>query len=201
MKSSAQIELIFFKFFCMKNIAIVFGVFLSLFLVSCEGDQGPPGRDGFDGADGLQVQVFEVDGVNFNYIPEENLFEAILAFDDFTSFDVQINDAILVYRYDRTVDFEDGSAEDIWSLIPLNFFLDQGTIQYISGHTTRDVEILINGNFDISNLDIGFTDNQLFRFAILPGDAATAKLDKSNISEVMNYLGVSERDVHKVQLN
>jgi len=187
----------------MKNVAIVLGAFLTLFLVACEGDPGPPGFDGPQGPpgeDGLQAQLFEVDGVNFNYLPEDNLYEAILVFDDFTAFQVGANDAVLVYRYDRTVDFDDGTAEDIWSLVPLDFFLEQGTIQYLSGHTTRDVEILINGNFNLANLDTGFIDNQLFRVAILPGVAATAKMDKSNIAEVMSFLGVTEKDVQKIRM-
>ncbi|MGB6150668.1 MAG: collagen-like protein [Pricia sp.] len=190
----------------MKNVAIVLGAFLTLFLVACEGDPGPPGFDGPQGPqgppgeDGLQAQLFEVDGVNFNYLPEDNLYEAILVFDDFTGFQVGPNDAVLVYRYDRTVDFDDGTAEDIWSLVPLDFFLEQGTIQYLSGHTTRDVEILINGNFNLANLDTGFIDNQLFRVAILPGVAATAKMDKSNIAEVMNFLGLEEKDVQKIRM-
>ena len=147
------------------------------------------------------AQVFEVEGLNFTYLPEDNLYETILPFNDFTSFEVLVNDAILVYRYDRTVSFDDGGEEDVWSLIPLNFFLEEGTIQYTSGHTVRDVEILISGNYDIANLDTGFIDNQLFRIAILPGVAASAKLDTSNIDAVMRSLGVTEEDVQKVRLD
>lgn len=190
----------------MKNVAIVLGAFLTLFLVSCEGDPGPPGFDGLDGPqglpgiDGVQAQVFEVEGVNFSYIGADNLYETILPFDDFTNFDVQANDAVLVYQFDRTVDFEDGGTENVWNLIPQSFFLDQGTIQFTSGHTTQDVEILISGNFDLTNLDIGFTDNQIFRIAILPGVAASAKMDKSNIAAVMSSLGITEKDVHKIRM-
>lgn len=191
----------------MKNVAIVLGAFLTLFLVSCEGDPGPPGFDGLDGQDGLDgldgtsAQVFEVEGVNFNYVGADNLYEAVLPFGDFTSFEVLANDAVLVYQFDRTVDFEDGVTENVWNLIPQSFFLDQGTIQFTSGHTTKDVEILISGNFDLANLSADFTDNQIFRIAILPGVAASAKMDKSNMAAVMSSLGITEKDVRKVRMN
>jgi len=191
----------------MKNIAVALGAFLTLFIVSCEGDPGPPGfdgldgRDGVDGQDGIQAQIFEVDGVNFSYLDADNLYEAILTFSDFTGFEVQANDAVLVYQYDRSVSFENGGTEDVWNLIPQTFFTDQGTIQFTSGHTTKDVEILISGDFDLANLDTGFTDDQIFRIAILPGVAASAKMDKSNIAAVMSSLGIEEKDVQKVRMN
>lgn len=194
----------------MKNIAVVLGAFLTLFLVSCEGDPGPPGFDGLDGLDGLdgvdgqdgiQAQVFEVDGVNFSYLGTENLYEAILTFGDFTGFEVQANDAVLVYQFDRTLDFEDGNTENVWNLIPQSFYLEQGTIQYTSGHTSKDVEILISGNFDLANLDTGFTNDQIFRIAILPGVAASAKMDKSNIAAVMSSLGIEEKDVQMIRMS
>ncbi|HDZ14311.1 hypothetical protein LCGC14_0789380 [marine sediment metagenome] len=190
----------------MKNVGIVLGAFLTLVLVSCQGDQGPPGFDGLDGLDGIdgeagiQAQVFEVEGVNFDYIVADNLYESILTFTDFTSFEVLPNDAVLVYQFDRTVDFEDGGSENVWNLIPQSFFLDQGTIQFISGHTSKDVEILISGNFNLSNLDPGFTDNQIFRIAIVPGVAATSKMDKSNMAAVMSSLGLTEKDVQKIRV-
>lgn len=191
----------------MKNIAVVLGAFLTLFLISCQGDPGPPGfdgldgLDGIDGEDGIQGQVFEVEGVNFNYIDADNLYETILTFDDFTGFEVLANDAVLVYQFDRTVDFDNGAVENVWNLIPQSFFLNEGTIQFTSGHTTKDVEILISGNFDLIDLDAGFTQDQIFRIVILPGVAASAKMDKSNIAAVMSSLGIEEKDVRKIQMN
>jgi len=194
----------------MKNIAVVFGAFLTLFMVSCEGDPGPPGFDGLDGAqgpqgpagmDGEQAQVFEVEGVDFTYIDEQNYYETVLTFDEFTSYQLSDNDAVLVYQFDRTVPFDDGPDENLWNQIPQNFFLEEGTIQFVPGHTIRDVEILITGNFDLINLDTNFTQGQIFRFVIVPGVAAEAKMDKSNIASVMSSLGVEEKDVQKFRLN
>ncbi|MGB7393341.1 MAG: collagen-like protein, partial [Pricia sp.] len=188
------------------NIAVVLGAFLTLFIVSCEGDPGPPGRDGLEGpqgpaGEGEFARVFEVDGVDFVYIDEQNLYETILTFDDFTSFDVQPNDGILVYQFDRAVDFDNGNTENVWNLIPQSFFTEQGTVQFTSGYTATDVEILISGNFDLIDLDTGFTQDQIFRIVIVPGIAAEAKMDKANIASVMSTFGLSEKDVQKIQMD
>lgn len=192
----------------MKNVAIVLGAFLTLFLVSCEGDPGPPGFDGIDGVDGENgldgepAQVFEVEGVNMNYDAAENLFTAALSFEEFTSFEVLPNDAVLVYRFDGVISFEDGGESNAWGLLPQNFFFDQGTLQYVTSHTERDVQILIDGNFDLSSISTDFTDNQIFRVIILPGlPALEAKMDKSNIQNVMSHLGITEKDFQKIRMN
>lgn len=195
----------------MKKTTLVLGAFLTLFFVACEGPAGPPGLDGFDGQDGqpgldgepgIEAQVFEVEGVNFDYSAADNLFETILVFEDFTSFEVLKEDAILVYRFDGLVDFQDGSSEDSWGLIPQNFFLAEGTMQYVPSHTLLDVSILIDGNFDLSTLSTDFTDDQIFRVVIIPGVVAeSAKVDQSNISAVMSSLGLEEKDVKKIKLN
>ena len=192
----------------MKNIAVVLGAFLTLFLISCEGDPGPPGRDGlngFDGVDGepgIQGQVFEVNGVNLDYEPNDNLFSTALAFQDYTAFEVLPNDAVLVYRFDGVVGFEDGSESNAWGLLPQNFFFDEGTLQYVTSHTQKDVQILIDGNFDLSQISTDFTDDQIFRIVIVPGVAASnAKMDRSNIASVMSSLGISEDQVQKIRMD
>ncbi|MCM4151283.1 collagen-like protein [Arenibacter sp. N53] len=194
----------------MKKVTLLLGAFIALFFISCEGPAGPPGFDGFDGQDGLdgqngqdgiQGQVFEVDNVNFNYDAGGDIFTYIITFADFTSFEVFESDAVLVYRYDGTVDYQDNTSADAWSLIPQNFFLPEGTIQYTNAHTFIDVELFIDGNFNLANLDPDFTDNQLFRIVILPSQFAESKLDKSNINAVMRTLGVEEKNVQRFKLN
>ena len=139
----------------MKTINTILGAFLVLFIVACEGPAGPPGFDGLDGLDGLdgepgiQGQVIEVDGVNFGFDPDANLFSTIIAFSDITNFEVFESDAVLVYRFDGTVDLDDGSTADAWSQLPQNFFLPEGTLQYVFAHTFVDVELFIDGNFDL----------------------------------------------------
>lgn len=191
----------------MKKISLLLGIFTAIFFISCEGPAGPPGFDGRDGLngedgeDGIIGQVFEVDNVNFGYDAGNNLYSYLITYSDFTNFEVITADAILVYRYDGTIDYQDNTSADAWSLIPQNFFLPQGTIQYTNAHTLRDVEIFIDGDFNLSNLDTGFTNNQLFRIVILPGEFSQAKMDKSNINAVMSTLGVTEKDVQRFKVN
>ncbi len=191
----------------MNKFNTIISAFLILFTVACEGPEGPPGRDGFDGLDGLdgvdgiQGQVVEVDGVNFGYDGDANLFNTLITFEDVTDFEVFEADAVLVYRYTGSIELNDGSTADAWSQIPQNYFLPEGTIQYVFEHTFVDLELFIDGNFDLSTLSTDFTDNQLFRIVFVPSVYANAsKMDTSNIENVMSSLGIGEDQVKKLEL-
>ncbi|MBO0323980.1 collagen-like protein [Muricauda sp. CAU 1633] len=192
----------------MNKFNSIISAFIVLFTVACEGPQGPPGFDGndgfdgVDGADGIQGQVVEVEGVNFGYDGVDNLFSTLINFSDVTDFEVFEADAVLVYRWAGTVGLQDGSDADLWSQIPQNYFLPEGTIQYVFEHTFVDVELFIDGNFDMSSLSTDFTDDQIFRIVFVPSVFADAsKMDTSNIENVMATLGIEEDQVQKLDLN
>lgn len=183
----------------------IVAIFLVMFTVACEGPEGPPGYDGLDGldgADGIQGQVVEVEGVNFDYDGEANLFSTLINFSDVTNFEVFEADAVLIYRWTGTVPLGDGSDADAWSQIPQNYFLPEGTIQYVFEHTFVDAELFIEGNYDLSALSTDFTDDQIFRIVFVPSVFANAsKMDKSNIENVMSALGIEDSQVQKLELN
>ncbi|MBU3026971.1 hypothetical protein [Zobellia galactanivorans] len=52
------------------------GTFLHVF-IACEGQTDPPGFKIFDGEDHIQVQVFEAEGVNFNYAMQKLLKQRV----------------------------------------------------------------------------------------------------------------------------
>lgn len=192
----------------MNRLNTFLGAFLVLISISCEGPQGPPGYDGLDGldgldgADGIQGQVVEVENVNFGYDGGANLFSTLINFSDVTDFEVFEADAVLVYRYTGSVSLDDGSMADLWSQIPQNYFLPEGTIQYVFEHTFVDLELFIDGTFDLSTLSTDFTDNQIFRIVFVPSVYAEAsKMDISNIENVMSALGIQENQVKKLDLN
>lgn len=192
----------------MNKFSTILGTFIILFFAACEGPQGPPGFDGLDGLDGqdgldgIQGQVVEVEGVNFGYDAQANLFSTLITFSDVTNFEVFESDAVLVYRHDGIIDLSDGSTADAWTQIPQNYFLEGGTIQYVFAHTFVDLEIFIDGNFDLSNISTDFTDNQLFRIVFVPSEFAEAsKLDTSNIDNVMSALNIGEEQVTKLNIN
>lgn len=195
----------------MKNLKIVLGSIIALFIMSCEGPQGPAGFDGLDGrngangadgAPGVEAQIFEVDGLNLDYDIDNNIWSTIINFRDYTSLVTLKEDVILVYRFDEPITFQDGEEADAWGLLPQNFFLDQGIMQYVTSHTLRDVNIIIDGNFNLNTIATDFTDNQLFRVAILPGvGAPNAKLDTSSFAALMASLDMTEADVKKFKAN
>ena len=161
---------------------ILFSVFI---LTSC-GTDGPPGPQGPPGEDGLYVvgETYEYD-VNFAYYPDENLHSAFLEFPA-----IELSDGVLVYRMALS-----GTTET-WSLIPQNYFLPQGIIQYVYTHTDEDVELIIDGNFDLTNLGTQYTRNQVFRVIIVPSDyASTSGVDVRNMEAVLQSLNVKDNDI------
>ncbi|MBR9855229.1 MAG: collagen-like protein [Algicola sp.] len=192
----------------MNKFSTILGAFIVIVFAACEGPQGPPGFDGLDGApgapgaDGIQGQVVEVEGVNFGYDAEANLFSTLITFADVTNFEVFESDAVLVYRHDGLIDLNDGSTADAWTQIPQNYFLNEGIIQYVFAHTFVDLELFIDGNFDLSTLSTDFTDDQIFRIVFVPSEfAEAADFDASNIESVMSSLNINEGQITKMDIN
>lgn len=160
------------------------------------GPQGPPGEDGIDGL----AYTFE-ETVTFEYFSDVNLwYSPFITIPDNVATINPAADAVLVYRLE-VVEAEDGGDLDTWSLIPQNFFLEQGTIQYVYNHTAADLEIIIGGNFDLSGLSSDFWENQTFRIVVVPSDfAQTSGVDISNYDAVMSALNIEEKDIPQLEI-
>ena len=179
----------------MKKIATL--LFVSIFaLTSCsdDGAVGPQGPQGPQGEDGINIlgATYEYDA-NFEYIASANYYSAFLDFDQ-----IEPSDGVLVYRLEIAQD-SNGNNIDTWSLLPQVFFLEQGIIQYVFTHTNVDVELILDGNFDLNNLDNGFTQNQVFRVIVVPSDpaafASSTGVDLSDIEAVMKTLNIDNSDI------
>jgi len=169
----------------MKKIAYLLFA-LTVLLTSCEGDQGPRGFDGIP-ADEYAAQSFEVSPVNFEYYSDTGLQEVNIAL----PYDLLDSDVVLVYRLDDVVTI-DGQATDAWSPLPQNFFLNNtDIIQYVFNHTFTDVQLIIDGNFDLSTLSNTYTQNQVFRIVILPADNISLDLDTSNLNSIMEAYNIT----------
>lgn len=161
---------------------ILFTLIASVFfLASCEGPQGPPGYDG----DSFLGQSFERN-VSFQFNTQNGLQEALITIPN--SIEVYESDAILVYRLEGQLP----DNVDLWSLIPQNFFLSNGDIiQYVYNHTFYDVMLQIDGNFDLNSVPSGFTQNQTFRFVVVPSEFANnSGVDIQDYNAVMEALNI-----------
>ncbi|MBU2994889.1 collagen-like protein [Cellulophaga baltica] len=180
----------------MKRFTFIGMLFLAILITSCSGNDG---FDGQDGLDSIQGQVFEVENVDFNYDATGNFYSTRLTYSDFTSFEVLESDAVLLYVLDEEIELTDGLADN-WTLVPVSYFLDGGTIQYTYAHNFVDMDLYINGNFDMSAIDTFYTDDLVFRVVILPSSFASSKIDTSDINAVLARLGVEEDDIIKASL-
>jgi len=175
----------------MKKIIAILSFILVAF-TACEGPQGAPGFDGRDGlngqdgADGLVGAVFD-QVVNFGAVDNYTT-----SFNYPTTIEVFENDAVLVYRLAEIVKDDNNIDTDVWQLIPQNFFLDQGILQYNYDHTFFDIELFLDGNFDLSLLGDEFTQEQIFRIVILPATMAQAgKLNTKNYQDIEGMLDIN----------
>jgi hypothetical protein len=155
----------------MKNIFLLLAVITSFTFSSC-GDEIIE-NNLFLG------QTFEITTtLNLN---QNNIYDSgIISIPN--SVEVFESDAILAYRLEEVV-----NGTDVWSQLPQNFFLDNGDIiQYVFNHTFLDIQVLIDGNYDPIALSTGFTDNQTFRFVVVPSEFANANLTMDQAIEQFN---------------
>lgn len=184
----------------MKKFSLLFGM-MALFLVACEGPVGPPGFDGLDGLDGQDgldaplPKVIDIEGT----FDVDNDFGIRYTFEN--NIEVLETDVVLVYLLWDQADGSDGQPIDIWRLLPQTRLLDQGTLIYNYEHTFVDVDVFLEGDFDLSTLLPADTEDQIFRIAVLPAETTgKTAIDRSNIESVLSYLGVAEADIKKVEL-
>ena len=163
-------------------------VLASIFFVSCEGDPGPQGPPGQDGVN-VVGQTFEatVDLV----APEYSVFVEIPS-----GVEVLDSDVILVYLLESV---EDG--EDVWSLLPQTFYLEDGEVQYNYNHTTFDVNVYLHGTVNLDDLGPEFTEDQTFRMVVVPSDfALNSNVDLSSYQSVKAALNLSEKNITKAKI-
>ncbi|MDR6968406.1 hypothetical protein J2X31_002429 [Flavobacterium arsenatis] len=141
----------------MKRIFLLLAVVAMTVLQSCEGDQGPPGRDGLDGAS-VESEVFELQNVNFQLNQNEYMIRRDLNPAIFDS------DNILIYRMTGTIN----PQTPIWQLIPRTLFLNEGELDYDFDFSRVDFTIYAGGTYNLATTP-QFINNQTFRIVIVPG--------------------------------
>lgn len=153
-------------------------VVLMLFLISCQGERGPAGPEGPQGPSGPVGQAYEVQA-SFD---ESNDYSIISEFP--SNIEVLESDIVVVYLL-WEVNNETGN--DVWQQLPVSVFFDSGEMIYGFDHTVADVQLFLYGDVDFSDVGDEYTQDQIFRVAILPVDYVEAnKVNMNNMEEVMN---------------
>lgn len=171
----------------MKNLLFVL-ITIPLFLVSCTGDPGPPGAPGEDGEDGVNIvgQIFEVQ-VDFESNEDYSVFVDVPG-----SIEVLDTDIMIAYILTDVVD-----GTDVWEPLPQTLFIEDKILLYGFNFTVVDVELFLDGTINIDNLGSDFTDDVVFRIAVIPADAA-ASLDLNTLSMDDLMGSIDKQEIIKV---
>jgi len=162
----------------MKKLLLLLVLSTTVILTSCEGPQGPQGPPG--GSELGQVFETTIDFTN------NNNFSKLITFP--SDIVVYESDVVLVYLLEEVTN---GNI-DVWSQLPQTYFLDQGTLLYSFDHTFLDVKIFLDANFNLNSLGSVFTDDLIFRIAILPAEYANTDL---SMDELMNNINIETSDI------
>ena len=170
----------------MKKISILFVSCVLVLFNSCTGDigpQGPPGFDGFDGLDGLDGvdgligSVFEVEAT---FAPDGYEYAVNIP----TSIGIVDSDIVIAYTLSGV-----DNGVDIWEPLPQTLFFGNEILLYGYDYTVSDVRFFLDGTIDLNTLEPLYTDNIIFRVAVIPADFASS-INTSDINEVMSKMNV-----------
>ncbi len=168
----------------MKKLVALLSILL---FTSCQIEStGPTGPEGPPGPPGPVGQGFEVEA---DFTPS-NGYSQIFGFP--SNIEVLSTDIVVVYWL-YEVDGDTGN--DVWQQLPATIYFQDGQFQYAFDHTVADVQLFLQGNIDLNSLGPGFTQDQIFRVAVLPVDYVQGNdVDLSDIDEVMNAVGKGNFD-------
>lgn len=170
----------------MNKVLAVFALIGIVAFQACEGPEGPMGPQGEPGTN-IVSEVFEVE---LDFSAAEN-FEAMF---DFTVPIVE-SDVVLAF-----VEWEVDGQASVWRALPQTVFFEQGVLIYNYDFTSTNFRLFLDGPMDYASLDASWTQDQIFRIVVVPGDFSNARIDFTNYEAVTKMLGIEEGDFEKVQL-
>ena len=184
----------------MKKLMSLMLLFASVVLYSCEGPvgaPGPQGPQGQTGAPGPESIVFDIQGT----LNAGNDYSLYYKFPQ--SIEVLESDAVLVYRLWGQQEIPGDTPADVWRLMPVTAFVNNGMIQYSFDHTFIDMSVFLDGNVPLANLGTNWLSNQVFRVVIVPGyfvnNAKKSLDDFKDYEAVKKQFNLQEDQIQVVQ--
>lgn len=163
----------------MKKIVFILSVFTAVVLQSCTGPEGPRGPQGVPGP---ASEVFEITSSftsTDNYTINVPLTPAIYS-----------SDVVLVYELAGIY-----NGNDIWSSLPVQYYLDGGDLRYFFDFTRNDIQIYLDTNLNPASLPDMYRINKTFRIVIVPGYFPLNGINTSDINAVMGVLNLNNDSV------
>lgn len=111
--------------------------------------------------------------------------------------EIFLEDVVLVYLFWDEVETDDGEMVDVWRLMPVNYFYDEGMLQINYDFSVADVSIFAEASFPLDpELDV--FEDFLARIVVVPADYSpnarkSNTIDYENYEEVMKAFGLPER--------
>jgi hypothetical protein len=166
----------------MKRILSSLAILFAFVFSSCEGPAGPPGPTGYS----AEAIVYETIPIDFN-APSYGVFFTFPR-------PALSSDHVVAYRL---VAVQNGV--DVWKPIPENFYFANGTFDfgYNFDFTRFDVNFFLEG-YDLQTLSPVYTQNQIFRIVIIPGQFARKNYRLDDYKSLESALNLNERDVIKL---
>ncbi|GEP51367.1 hypothetical protein FNO01nite_20390 [Flavobacterium noncentrifugens] len=167
----------------MKKIFLLLTAVAGMALTqSCEGDAGPQGEQGT----ALVADVYEITNVDF--VNDGTDFYGIV----YQFPQIYEGDMVLAYRLKGSTT---GGA-DIWESIPKTYYFLSGELEYNFDFTRSDISIYLDQSND-SVLTPAYTQDQVFRVVIVPGDLAN-KMTSTKYNDVVQMLKLSDSSFKRV---
>lgn len=164
-------------------------------IFACEGPEGPPGipgPKGDPGEDGINVHAAVFEYV-FDFVAPD--YSAVLSFEELQAAE---SDVVLVYLL-WGINEVDGDEIDIWRMLPQSEMHELGWLQYNYDFTWDDALLFMEAEFPLSELDPGYTENQVARVVVIPGDiippGGRINVDLNDYHAVRKAFGLPEMDL------
>lgn len=161
------------------------------------GPQGPPGQAGEDAQTGA---VLDLGQWNFT---AENEFQLGISFEEY-GIEVEESDLVLVYVLWNYIEEEE---MPIWKPLPSTVMFEEGLFKYDFLYSFAFVSIFLEAEFDLAELGTGWTEQQVFRIVVLPGEVVNARTTGSSLDlksyeyeEVIKTYKIDDSNVPKYEL-